>query len=585
MWLCVLYVLCWLVKSSVCDRVINDITTEAMSIVSENISVYQALESTSVANPKKIIQGLGTVGSFTNIDSESTSELYIAETHSEERSAFLKGSRSGHKKQNSTRKTTDTNEDLMLNNSFSGIVCENQRESCNGLCNATNAMYNGMKCSCDIHCQVYRTCCEDFEHYCPNLWLEAHQTYGNVIDLNIECLESYSLGYLVIAACPIDQRFQNDDRKKCENSSLEQPISVGDLHFKNIDCLRCNGFNDSNGLLWEIIVSLHAENSRNWLEGPGFLKSEPYGTYVNWNPHNPNVKQCSKNIIGKCPESTSNYMASKCKGINSYVKVSVNNSRLFDIYRNKYCIECNIGNSTPCKVMSTTDFKGNRHSHLSTLVKWTSSPDFKSQGMFEGSSRTKWKKMKCSGSFQNWSSLQCSVTECWNTLEPVNGICPLSKSVFYVLFVINWNHIYLNDVNGTDHIVIPSTIKQLLKIYVQNVYLTNNLSVWATNKSVKFLVTLENENKVSVKDIRADIIPIIKFGLSEQRFHGEFSFCIVMSFKFRTSFRNSCRVYMNYTIPEISPADITSCVANPYPVAYWMAVIIIGPLKTLQSLV
>ncbi|KAK6184565.1 hypothetical protein SNE40_007014 [Patella caerulea] len=295
-------------------------------------------------------------------------------------------------------------------------------------------------CSCDVYCEIYHNCCDDFKGVCPDEWNHSKQIFSSLLEVNISCLK-YAKGYLVIASCPPNTNTTED--YKCQHGS-EMPISVHNFHFKNIHCLRCNGFKDENAMLWSVEVSVYFEDFE---EEDAFSIGEGVsehlsntGVYAWKTPESANnLHTCHRAMISSCPPDSPLDVQDKCQSVRAPVTVverkdDATNIRATSRYGNKYCAECNVRSSYVCVGSSRDYYITNQgHGRFSNIINWHI---IDNKTILSAGPMSQWKTMTCNGSNFDSMSMACKMEMCHGQLVIVNNKCSVSLVPHCATFIL-----------------------------------------------------------------------------------------------------------------------------------------------------
>ena len=233
------------------------------------------------------------------------------------------------------------------------VQCGSCRDRCGTVLDPTYPEY--FMCSCNTFCGFRGDCCEDFQHFCPEMfqkYLDVSQLY---IPDHFKCMgigSSYSLrDNLMITRC--------SNGSECEftrelNEDVNTFVPMYDIHtgvhYISGYCAMCNEAMDVTP--WNVELKCELVPELKEYEASGtvnstetLLDTRDYGNCTVECNHDRAIF-CSGSLISTCPSSCQNEaLVSRCES--GYQAATT----LFDgekdkVYRNVYCATCNAPRGT-----------------------------------------------------------------------------------------------------------------------------------------------------------------------------------------------------------------------------------------------
>ncbi|KAI8787117.1 hypothetical protein BgiBS90_012255 [Biomphalaria glabrata] len=277
-----------------------------------------------------------------------------------------------------------------------------------------------LPCSCDVICQVYHNCCEDFFKECELFILKVDSRYKYHNNLPIECSSD---NVLLISSCneisdkkktTFNAQIQNKDPGDLTNAGSRKwtlkkifqntPVteSASRLAFKNRSIFNCNSYFRSNPLIWNALFD-HLETteseqnyfiSLNEQYKPMFAPSRDKNEFLQ--PH-----QCISYSIGNC--SISKYK-DLCSSFTSYVR-----AENMLVYDNVYCAQCAGLNDTRL-LMPVTSVGSESRPKISMSSTFNyDKVTFQTEDI---SSSQSWHILECVLDQKSQNHLKCRITAC-----------------------------------------------------------------------------------------------------------------------------------------------------------------------------
>ncbi|KAK6175118.1 hypothetical protein SNE40_013643 [Patella caerulea] len=290
------------------------------------------------------------------------------------------------------------------------------------------------RCSCELHCELYGTCCVDFRSECPDLWFDAKERLSGILGVTVECIDN-SPGYILISSC--SQNSSAHIVSKCLGDNIE-PVSISNYHFKNTHCLLCNGFVETDAESWNLnlFVEFGRDTDRSFFEKTDISLILSHGIFQWTPPALPSLHFCSDMIISDCPDGNDMQLKDKCLASRSPVIVIADGKRT--LYHNRYCAACHVKSSLyVCNGAAISDFAHVTQgpARYSTIINWKINSD-KTKAILYAARPFLWRMMTCNISENDVKMPDCIIAECYNSLQVINHICALSACA---KAFINWN--------------------------------------------------------------------------------------------------------------------------------------------------
>ncbi|CAH1795494.1 unnamed protein product, partial [Owenia fusiformis] len=161
---------------------------------------------------------------------------------------------------NSDRQPLEKCDGTLVNYESNNEICLHSASSCMGRCGSyTNDTEMTFTCSCDSKCTLYKDCCDDFTHECPDESKRANEdeihpkctetkgNFGSVFQI-LDCPSDY-LDISIKIKCLLNKQ------KKFGISSIPVVDPTTDFHYGNVFCAICNGVNPAQTVAWEVQIS------------------------------------------------------------------------------------------------------------------------------------------------------------------------------------------------------------------------------------------------------------------------------------------------------------------------------------------
>ncbi|KAK0066761.1 ankyrin repeat domain-containing protein 39 [Biomphalaria pfeifferi] len=183
-------------------------------------------------------------------------------------SKYFKDRSSASKPLNQTkRKKPEAFENAFLNSTSEMMVKESKEDrtyirfpnrtgriSCLGAC---GTLVRWPDCSCDIHCFVHHSCCQDITWSCVRLMQEAEELFGkDLIQTGAVC--DYELNVYVVHYCPKTINLQTVQFSAFSSmrNSIYATDNVTGITFKNNQLYHCFQKKGSSPLFWKVKVNI-----------------------------------------------------------------------------------------------------------------------------------------------------------------------------------------------------------------------------------------------------------------------------------------------------------------------------------------
>ncbi|KAK6177514.1 hypothetical protein SNE40_015602 [Patella caerulea] len=321
------------------------------------------------------------------------------------------------------------------------------------------------RCSCEVHCELYGTCCADFRSECPNLWFDAKERLSDILGVTVDCIDN-SPGYILISSCS-QKNSSAHIVSKCLSDNIE-PVSISNYHFKNIQCLLCNGFVLADAQSWNL--NLRIEFGRD-IDPSFFEKTDislisTHGIFQWIPPPLPSLYFCPKQIISDCPDGNDMQVKHKCLANRSPVSVIADGKKT--LYQNRYCAACHVNSSLyVCNSAATSDFAHVTQgpARYSTIINWKLNSD-KTKAILYAARPFLWRMMTCNISENNIKMPDCKIVTCYNSRQVVDHICALSACA---RAFITWNGHHQVDATCTDQSCVNNVMDRMLSRILQNI--------------------------------------------------------------------------------------------------------------------
>ncbi|KAK6175119.1 hypothetical protein SNE40_013644 [Patella caerulea] len=316
------------------------------------------------------------------------------------------------------------------------------------------------RCSCELHCELYGTCCVDFRSECPDMWFEAKERLSGILGVTVECIDN-SPGYLLISSC--SKNCSAHIVSKCLDDNIE-PVSISNYHFKNIHCLLCNGFVVTDVKSWNLSlrVAFGRDTDRSFFEKTDISLISTHGIFKWTPPPFRNLHFCSKMLISDCPDGNDIQLKDKCLASRSPVLVIADGKRT--LYHNRYCAACHVKSALyVCNGAAISDFAHVTQGpgRFSTTINWQINSD-KGVVTLRSGLPFLWNKMTCNISEKDIKMPDCKIDTCRNSFQPVNGTCSYANIPACAKAFITWNGHHQVDATCTDHPCVNATADAMI---------------------------------------------------------------------------------------------------------------------------
>ncbi|KAI8787116.1 hypothetical protein BgiBS90_012254 [Biomphalaria glabrata] len=298
-----------------------------------------------------------------------------------------------------------------------------------------------LPCSCDVICQVYHNCCEDFVKECASTILKFENSYEDYKDSLIECSND---NVYVIASCPKQRVKIKSESKRIKRDTAKDLKTTGQMKwtlkdiwrnmpvtdrssrlvFKNKSISDCYPHNPIYLFLWNALLDYLevTESEHHYLidlsatYAPQF--ETPLGNNSFYEPH-----QCISHSIGDCRISKYKDL---CLSFTSYVR-----AENMLVYDNVYCAQCAGLNDTSLLMPVTSVGSGSRPKiTMSSSVTY----DIVTFQTDDTSDNQKWHFLECSLDQKSQNQLKCIITACNSLYYKLHAGQCLSLSVLSVAF-------------------------------------------------------------------------------------------------------------------------------------------------------
>ncbi|KAK6174859.1 hypothetical protein SNE40_013426 [Patella caerulea] len=306
-------------------------------------------------------------------------------------------------------------------------------------CNQQCGVYRPLPCSCDQFCLIYKNCCPDYEMVCAREAEIIREYYSDLLEVDITCLESPTLdtdlGLQVISGCPVQAC---EESKRLCNLAITKPVTLGNttLHFINIHCLICNGFNPSDVTQWNLqIVPKKIEGD---LVTGGFenlIQSGQFSVYPLSTP-GLNLTYCCNTIIDHCEVPTT--MEDKCSSSHSFF-LKYGSKRKYCL-KNHFCADCNKNLYPDVCLWSNMDFAVMKMKpRMAFLIEMgiKGSVSVKSYGT---RNQMFWSSAECKSPINREFGVvitDCTLQECRQNIQLTDGKCLLNNKIFCFVIIAN----------------------------------------------------------------------------------------------------------------------------------------------------
>ncbi|KAK6172720.1 hypothetical protein SNE40_016324 [Patella caerulea] len=341
--------------------------------------------------------------------------------------------------------------------------CMDDNLSCKNRCGEVSTV----QCSCNIYCHLYGTCCVDFKIVCPEMYLKAKEKFSHLKDAKIDC-NLASPGYLLISTCTGNSSTYSESM--CLNNTM--PVSIADYHFKNIHCLRCNGFDEVESQSWTFKLYVNLKGvDKSFFEDTEAINLLPKNGIFHWIPpdiSNPNLHLCSEHLVSDCPVETYVTLREKCLVNRSPVSVFENGKKT--LYRNRYCADCNVKSIYVCHRATFADFLHvlQGPGRFSAAIDWTMNMN-RTKVILNANRPFLWKTATCNILSEDLTILDCKMESCRHQGAVASNNCSFSGKQKCVRSNITWISQH-HEATCADQICINSTfnliLERILEIFV-----------------------------------------------------------------------------------------------------------------------
>ncbi|KAK6989723.1 hypothetical protein BgiMline_012969 [Biomphalaria glabrata] len=309
--------------------------------------------------------------------------------------------------------------------------------SCKNKCGSVVSL----PCACDVVCQVYHNCCEDFYKECDSTILKFENTYKIFEHAQIDCSQD---NIFFIASCykklvkenpasttlkkEVTEDLTTTDQLKWTLNDIWRNMPVTDrnlrLVFKNRSISDCYSRNSTYLFMWNALFDYLEviESEHNYylslfeIYTPSY--EPPKGTGAFLQP-----PRCFASSIGDC--SISKYK-DLCSSFTSYVR-----AENMLVYDNVYCAQCAGLNDTSLLMPVTTVGSGSRPKISMSSTFNYDKVTFQTE---DTSASQSWHILECVLDQESRNHLKCRITACNSVYYKFDhGQC-LQLSVFSVAF-------------------------------------------------------------------------------------------------------------------------------------------------------
>ncbi|KAK6174875.1 hypothetical protein SNE40_013440 [Patella caerulea] len=464
-------------------------------------------------------------------------------------------------------KTSTVAQSLNSTSNCSNVVKASCRQKC--------GMYRSLPCSCDQFCLIYKNCCPDYEMVCVQDAEILREYYSDLLDVDITCLESPTmdthLGLQVISGCPV--QVSGESKGLCNPANIK-PVTLynTNLHFINIQCLICNGFNPSHITQWNLQIVPHAIELD--LITGGFEKLIQSGQFSLYPLPKSGIDltYCCNKVIDHCEVPST--MEDKCSRSHSfYLKYGPARTTCL---KNHFCAECNKNLYPDVCQWNEMDFAAMKMIPRMAFSIETGNKDRVSVKSYGTRNQMFWSSAECKSPINGEFGVDitdCTLQECRQNIQLTDGKCLLNNKMFCFVIIANLSLID-QDIN-IDKLSGLLSQQAILSLSQMNFTLGSfNTTFYKRTQLLYYEWKFTNEaTGLKVSQFNNIYLPSLEIRLLKNGISGNISVCTALSSNACSDTNtNQCRVYHNL---ELSPHHSTNQGSRELISNYVLAIVIL----------